>query len=679
MGVVYLAREGNLRRKVALKHAAGTEKEATRLRFVAEAQITAQLDHPGIVPVYALEQGANGGLAYSMKVVRGETLADRIDAARAHYERGGPADPELCAAQRSLLEKLVRVCEAVQFAHARGVIHRDLKPENIMLGAHGEVYVMDWGLAKVVGRPESDDEADADSLAEVGDLPADTRTFVGAIKGTPLYMAPEQAKGEIDRLGPHSDVYALGMILHEIAFLQKARRAKTIHSAVYDAQDNKLGEPPEDLDRSPEVRAIAAWATRTALAERPSARELGQDLTRVLRGEETRALPDEGLRKLRRAVVQHPTRFLGLLSALAILVLVVAGGGFAWHQVAQAEERLAVERRERSAQAIRSRADEGLDNLVKHFLYYGSLSAHLSASTARVLEHGDPGELRAHPPSAFERAEGAPAGTASAAGYGGRPVSPRALVGRSAPGVDPAASERDLRLLSHLWGPLREAFLAGTPGALGHWKPLSLEEGDAKILAHDVPLEWAYVALERTGSIVLFPGASSAWDADYDPRKRPWYQAAKAAYEERGLRRNWSQPYDDLMGQGIVMTFTEVVLDQDGRFAGLVALDLDFEAAARAHLAWTDLAGFHQATIIDGAGKVFMRSGALAGDLREDGTLDLGAYQDGEVLAAIQAGEVDHLLRGDRVTLWVQQKTLGWTLVVDVDARALEEHLQTRR
>jgi len=360
MGVVFSALDENLRRKVAVKHGGDFEDDpAGKQRFVLEAQVTAQLEHPGIVPVYSLEAGKGGGVAYAMKVVRGVELADRIAEAKALRDRLGPEAPELLELQRTLAEKLVRVCETMHFAHMHGAIHRDLKPENLMLGAYQEVYVMDWGLAKAVGNEEllADYDEDAPTIQQLDavEVPADTQTMAGSIKGTPIYMAPEQARGESSELGPACDVYCLGMILYEVFYLQRARPGKTLLEVIEAARANELAPPPEELDRDPEVRAIVERATQSAAGDRyRSAEALGEDLRRWLQGEETEALPDEGVRKVRRWVSQHPHRALSGLAATVLTALALLGGQVAWQQVQRSRAQAESERRERVVQTLRS-------------------------------------------------------------------------------------------------------------------------------------------------------------------------------------------------------------------------------------------------------------------------------------------------------------------------------------
>ncbi len=217
LGEVYVAHDQQLHRIVALKriqlgHAVDRDKCA---RFVVEAEITGRLEHPGIVPVYGLGTYQDGRPFYAMRFIRGDNLKSAIEQFHRDEEKG--RDPgERAVALLKLLRRYLDVCNAIDYAHSRGVLHRDLKPGNIMLGKFGETLVVDWGLAKSMGRPESAPaSATMDDRTLVPQSGSDLRgTELGSRLGTPAYMSPEQAAGKIDTLGPASDVYSLGATLY---------------------------------------------------------------------------------------------------------------------------------------------------------------------------------------------------------------------------------------------------------------------------------------------------------------------------------------------------------------------------------------------------------------------------------------------------------------------------------
>ena len=221
IGRIWIADDRNLNRKVALKdlQPQHTEDPAVRERFVREAQITGKLEHPGIVPVYQLRQGSEFSEPfYTMRLVEGKTLREVIAGCheKANNERLKRRD------QVSLLNTLMTVCQTIAYAHSQGVIHRDLKPDNIVVGDYGEVFVLDWGMAKlvdpVVGPPPAGTPIGQPALSEKSNRMENT--LLGTRVGTPAYMAPEQAAGATDQIGIGTDVYGLGAILFEILTAQ---------------------------------------------------------------------------------------------------------------------------------------------------------------------------------------------------------------------------------------------------------------------------------------------------------------------------------------------------------------------------------------------------------------------------------------------------------------------------
>jgi serine/threonine-protein kinase len=217
MGEVFAVRDHHLQSIMAMKVLRSDRRVTGNLlsRFVAEAQATAQLQHPGIVPVHELGTLEDGRVFFTMELVQGRTLSRIMDALHAETRRLGHWGDAEGFSFRRLLSALYQATQAVAYAHARGVLHRDIKPDNIMLGSFGEVRVLDWGLARLTGEAIGDlgvDGADTAPIASA-DRP---HTFVGTVAGTPTHMAPEQAWGRTAELGPATDVYALGATLYQL-------------------------------------------------------------------------------------------------------------------------------------------------------------------------------------------------------------------------------------------------------------------------------------------------------------------------------------------------------------------------------------------------------------------------------------------------------------------------------
>src|SRR5262245_12338913 len=212
LGAVFVALDSELNREVALKqilehHA---DDPSSRQRFLLEAEVTGGLEHPGIVPVYGMGTYDGGRPFYAMRFIRGDSLKEAID--RFHADQALKKDLGRRSLElRKLLRRFTDLCNAIEYAHSRGVLHRDIKPGNVIVGRHGETLVVDWGLAKTTGRadPNSGERTLVPSSAS-----GSAETLPGSALGTPAYMSPEQAEGALGRLGPRSDVYSLGATLY---------------------------------------------------------------------------------------------------------------------------------------------------------------------------------------------------------------------------------------------------------------------------------------------------------------------------------------------------------------------------------------------------------------------------------------------------------------------------------
>ena len=375
MGRIMLARDQSIGRDIALKELLpgmpGTssipgsvpqqftnDSGGIEERFLREAKITGQLEHPNIVPVYEIGKHDDGSIYYTMRFVRGKTLADRLREIRKDETLN---KQEKLAARIRLLDSFIDVCQAIAYAHSKGVIHRDLKPENIMLGDFGETQVLDWGLARVKGH---EDKAMRDlqkgTLALSKSLiesDSQALTLDGSIVGTPAYMAPEQARGELENVDEKSDVYALGAVLYQILTGSPPYEGPMAALIVQQV----LNGPPlrvsvRERDVPPELQALVEKSMAREKKERiSSALELASEVKAFRDGRTLGSYQYSAAEMFKRYIRQHRTSVsVGVLCFL----LLVAGTIFFLQQLtderdqAMAAQREAEEKRVLAADSL---------------------------------------------------------------------------------------------------------------------------------------------------------------------------------------------------------------------------------------------------------------------------------------------------------------------------------------
>ncbi len=283
MGEVRLASDRLIGRDVAMKlvRAEHAMRADARARFVREVRVQGQLEHPAIVPVYDFGIDGRGDAFFTMRRVRGSTLADILEALAR-----GDEDARKEHTRHKLLGAFVRVCLAISYAHERGVIHRDLKPANVMIGGFGEVYVLDWGLAKVRGASRSVEPPASHAQPDVAGV-SGTETAAGSLIGTPAYMAPEQVRGE--DVDARTDIYALGAILFELLTLEPLHGDGTpaaVLARIVRGIEGRASVRTPHRAVPPELEAICVKATAPARNDRhASARELADAVDAYLAGD----------------------------------------------------------------------------------------------------------------------------------------------------------------------------------------------------------------------------------------------------------------------------------------------------------------------------------------------------------------------------------------------------------
>ncbi|MHC4777539.1 MAG: tetratricopeptide repeat protein [Planctomycetota bacterium] len=330
MGAILKIVDNDVRRPVAMKVILGDEDRDKVERFVEEAQITGQLEHPNIVPVHELGVNRDGRAYFTMKMVRGESLESIID-------KIAGRDMEFVEEYplSHLLHIYLKICEAMAFAHSKGVIHRDLKPENIMVGRFGEVLVMDWGLAKVMGREDSAKEELVESIRsekEVG------RTLDGDVMGTPSYMPPEQADGEVEKIDEQSDIFSLGGILYSILTQKPPYTGSSVANVLFKATEGKVVPPRKRTPWnriSPELESICMKMMSAKRSDRYGTVDRAiEDIRAFLDNREVSSHRYGPVHRFTKFIQRHPT--LSLSAGIsAVLVTLGLALGITLYQSAQ--------------------------------------------------------------------------------------------------------------------------------------------------------------------------------------------------------------------------------------------------------------------------------------------------------------------------------------------------------
>ena len=639
MATVHVARDVELLRNVALKQLSGelSEAEAARLRFLREVQVTAQLDHPYIVPVYGLEVAPGGAPAYAMKLVDGHTLADYLrETIEACSTGAGPDEAHSLPAR---IEHLIKVCEAVDYAHGKGVIHRDLKPANIMLGAHGETYLMDWGICRLFG------SEDADPGAAIG-LSEDTggsQTEYGTVIGTPRYMSPEQAQGRSDELGPHSDQCALGLMLFEIVTLKAPFEGNTALEVMKNAAAGRRAGFSHAFERRPiaaPLRAIIERATRYDPQQRyASVRELADDLRRHLRGEAVHALPDSSWQRAQRFVGRHRQGML--LSLLGLIALAALGiSALMWRHnqlthAAQARESL-------ERDFIEHVAREG-DKLQLRLVLLQSELESLALAATQLVQYGVPGPTaRIYWAEDFANPATRPADFALQPTLG-REASMQSAVWSTAGDVERKSVQPLVQRLHHLRG-YRNELLDLTRRNLGGGQYA------------DGLLELKLV-LEQ-GLFMRYPGR--AVESAEDLRTSRWYEDIR-----QQPKSNWGTPYLDSEGDDVLLPLSAPMRDPDGKFLGALSMDLALDFVAHNLLRTEDDDAL---ILLDAEAKVLAAEDLLRSDTTAKRVKALTPFGDEALRAAFRDDEVGAVATRAfgraEIIAFDHIDPLGWILVL---------------
>jgi serine/threonine-protein kinase len=679
MGEIHIVRERTLQRKVALKrmHASIARKKKLARRFLNEAQITAQLDHPNIVPVYSLESMDGKPLSYTMKLVRGRTFAAVIEETQDFYAKKQPLDEDHELFTR--LDHFCRACDALSYAHSRGVVHRDLKPENIMVGEYGEVYVMDWGIARIMeAREEIDDE-----LVDVGGTSIQKTRF-GAVLGTPAYMSPEQAAGMNERLDGRSDGFSLGLILYELVCLRPAvsgNDTMQILDRMQEADIDPLQHYAKREHIPPALAAIIRKATQRDPEQRyQSVKNLAEDVRRFMRGEPVTALREGMLQRLYRFISRHREVVLtGVLVGFLIFGVITIGSlGSTLFTVRSASVREA-----QLSQLLSSVSRQGHE-IDSRFQSYQALLKVMTAATVEALRDDSdklpPSTRYAGEPLFYvkDKPELAPPGyervwseqfqapdLGPSKVYGeGFAISlayPNTLVARNAEDdYREAATLGDK--LSVLRTPLRRVMLESHDAAMVTKPPDRTES----VLRDKIsPVQWVYVGLE-SGVGVSYPGHDRIAPG-IDVRREPWYEAAHEQFKPV-----WGNPHLDAAGETTLLPVSLGIYSDDGDFVGVAALEISFAYIVDNLLQMEQFAGIAEAYVLDEEGKILM---STVSDERSSNSalksrwLRRKRFDNAAVREAVRDRigghmEVEGEDGGTDLVVWSRMGDLGWTYLV---------------
>jgi eukaryotic-like serine/threonine-protein kinase len=665
MGEILVARDNKLNRTVAYKkiHAHVAQIPSYLGRFYMEAQVTAQLQHPNIVPVYGL-MAAGAEVGYAMKLIDGITLKDHIRETQEQYVNNGEPDEHHTLHAR--LEHFLKVCDAMHYAHRKGVIHRDLKPLNIMIGPYNEVYVMDWGIAKTV---DVDKSTFGDKTVLVGHEEVDDsdKTKQGQVMGTPAYMSPEQAEGEHDILDHRSDLYALGLILFELVTFHRAINGKNTDEVMMKARRGHIDPPPaygKQEDAQEQLLAIVKKATQYMPEDRyQTVSDFADDIRRFIHGEAIKARPESRKQKIMRWVTHHRKAAVNImgLSMLGSFALVVAILFLQMQSMRETQSEDLITNKFITAVTNKS---QYIDN---QFLKYEGILEGLSIGAKNLLNQGNRDKTPYYTNETIAIPGKGPEDYKFSDVYG-LSISVDYHVYKLAPGVN----ESDVKATLQRLNPLRHSF-----------KSLMLKSykedvpPDDDQLAHDIimkeglPLVWSYVGLE-SGIHAAYPG-KAGYPQAFDTRQRPWY---RSSMNNTGI--SWLEPYIDVGGRGVLLPCTTPLFDNDGNFIGVAGVELTLDYIKKQMMPMI-MNGLEETYLLNDKAEIVVKSSdksqAYAIGTLINASEDLQLFPNEYVVKKISQGQSGHysfIERGrEKVIAYYKLNSTGWYYVAKADADEL--------
>lgn len=584
-GALYRGFDRKLRRLVAVKslHEDISGNAHQRYLFLTEARVTAQLDHPSIVPIYTLNADRENGLHLAMKLINGDTLKAYLEQIVTHYRLDGVHSFDETKSLRYRLEIFLKVCDALEYAHSRNVMHCDLKPANIMIGEYHETYIMDWGIAKQI--------RDEDGNSNVHEL-----------AGTPRYLAPEAILRQ--KCDQRADIFAMGAILFEAVMLKPAFQGESVDAVAArivagqaEAFEHRFGVHVDG-----DLKAII----RKAMAADPEKRyqqtsELSADLRRYLIGLEVSAKRDNPLMKVVRWCYVHRrvTVFL-LLTAL----LIGAGAlSYSFYQSYRFSEQMRARDYALSvAYSVCTLAGYQLD---EQFLKLDQMTNFLAADVQFLLDydvHKGPARVQREnvPFHSLEDMRTRRFPNMIHSEFHRGTIDPSALVFSVTKDTDAGKRQGRLETISRFVPRLLQIILASPVNA--KVTPEKLEDLKAVAFREGTPI--VRVLFGFSDGLYLAYPASGAFPENYDPRTRPWYRIGEGAKAGTTV---WSQPYIDSIPELGLVISCSTRLPAQGGSGGVCAIDISLsELIEELHSSGNSGAYVEEKAIVDDSGRIIV-------------------------------------------------------------------------
>ena len=590
-GIIREGMDLNLRRLVAIKTLKPQpEDQFSRGQFIQEARVTAQLSHPAIIPIYSLNSDDKDGLHLVMKLVDGKTLKDYLEQLDHEYRTSGIEQFDERKSLMYRLEVILRVCDALDYAHNRNIMHCDLKPENILIGEFRETYIMDWGIARQIEEPGYD--------------PA-TWVKPSTISGTPRFLSPEAIHGE--HTDQRADIYALGLILFEVVTLREAYMARSSAEVVSMIREGRIAETRHKYGFriDPDLKAIIAKATAYDREQRyQNVRDLGMDIRRYMGGEETTANPYHFFGRLSAFAVRHKRTSL-LFAVACIFTLLLTIGVTCYRRVSMinARHNYGLELSEALLHSAAC-ADYIETNITRNAQFLSAITSEFIFlyETDMDDEDGLPDSMM--PVSAMRNdAKDPPASLLYSSVYH-RKIDFSHFAHKTIHGDDLTGIEkRRLHVLDHLRDSVMSVFYERLPRTVANASPAEQNE---YLRLTGIPLHLLLFGFPD-GQYIVYPGSGS-YAPTYDPRGRHWYKTAQKGNGDFA----WSKPYPgNTAAAGYLLSCNVPMLDTAGNFLGVAGFDLHLNTIIR-DLNSNGNTGSNvlEKTLLDQSGLILLSTGA---------------------------------------------------------------------